>query len=70
METMPEYLRPSEAMTFLGIRHRDTLRKLRRAHPGIAVRFGFMKHHRYITAQLVALRQARVPSQHCKENVL
>lgn len=61
----PELLRPSEAMVFLGIRHPDTLRKLRRAHPEIAVRLMGMKHHRYVRARLVGLRE-RSMTQPCK----
>lgn len=70
MQTLPEFMRPSEAMAFLGIRHPDTLRKLRRAHPGIAIRFGGMKHHRYLTVKLVALRQGVETSEPCKDRSL
>lgn len=55
-----ELLRPSEAMAVLGIRHRDTLRRLRRCHPEIAVKLPGMKHHRYRRAQLVHLVQHAV----------
>ena len=61
MTSIPEFLRPSEAMALLGIRHPDTLRKLRRAHPEIAVRFLWMKHTRYRKDRLLALLEQRHP---------
>jgi len=54
-----EFLRPAEAMALLGIRHPDTLRRLRRARPGIAVLFGGMTHFRYLRARILALRDER-----------
>lgn len=59
MTPIPEFLRPSEAMALLGIRHPDTLRKLRRAHPEIAIRFGWMKHHRYRRDRILVLLEER-----------
>lgn len=52
-------------MQLLGIRHPDTLRKLRRANPGIAIRLAGMKHHRYVRARLVSLRERSI-TEPCK----
>lgn len=59
MSQPPELLRPGEAMVLLGIRHPDTLRKLRRANPEIAVNVAGMKHYRYVRTRVLALRRVR-----------
>lgn len=46
-------------MALLGIRHPDTLRRIRRANPDVVVRLNGMKHHRYVRARLLAIVQRR-----------
>lgn len=50
---LPQLLTADEAMRLTGIRSRTTLARIRRQHPGIAVRIPGMRNYRYVRMILV-----------------
>lgn len=58
---IPEFMTPGQAMQLLRVRSPKTLRKLRQAHPDLAIRLPGMKHWRYVQSRVAALLKKERP---------
>ena len=54
-----EFLSRSKAMLLLGVRHADTLERIRQARPEIAVVLPGMKRRRYVRSRIMVIAKER-----------